>query len=453
MYILSNAVKNLIRNKGRNCLLGIILLVIIVATAISIMINTTSAAIINDYKARFGSEVSLDLDYEKAIKAGQFTQTEQSGKGVDEITPTQYFDFGDSKYLKEARFTASSMINFDKLKPVDDVDDKDLQRRGYIIGSNIREVSDDFKHGARKLAEGEMYQNENECIISEPFAKLNKLNVGDEIGIMKNADDKPVMLKVTGIYTDNTMLDGGDASEFMQKNPLLNRNNEILTDFDTIKTFGAESVMAKYFLKDPDMLGAFTKELRAEGLPEFYAVSTDKAGYNAVVGPVENMKKITTTFMIVVLILGGIILLLISTLAIRERKYEIGVLRAMGMKKAKVGTGFIAEMLILTFICLVIGLAISTFSTQPIADTLLSNQIKIAEESQNAGQTVTTMTTDPGQQNGTTLKPLSELTVHLGANEVAQISLIAFLLAFVASIMGVIYITRYEPMKILSERN
>jgi putative ABC transport system permease protein len=452
MYIITNAVKNLGRNKGRNLLLGIILLVIIVATAISIMINTTSSAIINDYKARFGSEVSLDMDYEKAIKQGQFTENNEGAKGVDEITPAQFFDFGDSKYLNEARFTASTMINFDGLKPVDDVDDPGLQRRGYLVGSNIKEISEDFKHGVRKIADGEVYKNDNECIISEQFAKLNKLKTGDEIGIMKNAADKPLKLKVTGIFKDNKMLEGGDASAYMEKNPLLNSNNEILTNFNTIKTFGAESVTAKYFLKNPDMLEAFTKEVRAKGLPGFYAVNTDEAGYNAVVGPVENMKKVTTTFMIVVLILGGIILLLISTLAIRERKYEIGVLRAMGMKKAKVGAGFIAEMLILTFVCLVIGLTVSAFSTQPIADSLLTNQIKIAEETQNSGPAASTLSTDPAAA-GTALKPLSELTVNIGADAVLQISLIAFLLALVASIMGVIYITRYEPMKILSERN
>jgi putative ABC transport system permease protein len=110
-------------------------------------------------------------------------------------------------------------------------------------------------------------------------------------------------------------------------------------------------------------------------------------------------------------------------------------------------------MLILTFLCLVIGLSVSAIATQPIADSLLANQIKIAEESQNAGPVATTLSTNPTEAAGTAIKPLSELTVHLGADAIAQISLIAFLLALVASIMGVIYITRYEPMKILSERN
>ncbi len=39
--------------------------------------------------------------------------------------------------------------------------------------------------------------------------------------------------------------------------------------------------------------------------------------------------------MTLVLVFGGSVLILISILGIRERKYEIGVLRAMGMKKEK----------------------------------------------------------------------------------------------------------------------
>ncbi|MDR0885293.1 MAG: ABC transporter permease [Clostridiales Family XIII bacterium] len=453
MYIITNALKNLGRNKGRNFLIGIILLVIIVATAIAIIINSTASSIIDDYKGRFGSEVSLNLDYDKAINEGNFVDSGENGKGVEEITPKQYFEFGDSKYIKEAQYNASSMINFKDLKPVDDVDDPDLMVRGYLIGSNAKNISDDFKKEARKIIDGAMYRQENECIVSQQFAELNKLKPGDEIEIILGKD-RVHKLKISGIFEDNTMVSGGDAAQFMEKNPMLNRNNEILTGLDTIKKLGAENVTAAFSLKNPDDLKAFTAQLQKKGLPSYYKVATDEAGYKAVVGPVENMKKVTTTFMIVVLILGAIILLLISTLAIRERKYEIGVLRAMGMKKGKVGIGFVTEMIALTFACLIIGLSVSAFASQPIADSLLKNQIQIAEEAPT-GNTVSHLDfgASAGAPASDDAKPLSELSVHLDFDAAIQIILIAIMLAIVSSIMGIVYITRYEPMKILSERN
>jgi putative ABC transport system permease protein len=449
MYIFKNALKNLVRNKGRNLLMGIILLTIIVATAVSILINTTSAAIIKDYKGRFGSEVFLNIDYDKAIKDGKFTEY-QGAQGIEEIAPEKYLEFSKSEYLQKTALRSSTMIGFEGLRALDDEDwDSDL--RGLLVGSNSVNITPDFENGARKMLEGEVYQNKNECIISRQFAELNKLAVGDSIKILRSG--KPFTLKVTGIYEDNTMLDGGNASQFMQKNPNLNRHNEILTAAETAQEIGGIGyVDAVYYLKDPSMLEAFREELYQKGLPDYYLVKTDEASYNAVVGPVENMAKVTTTFMIIVLAVGGVILLLISTMAIRERKYEIGVLRAMGMKKAKVAIGFVSEMLLITAACLVIGFSVSSVVSQPVADSLLENQIKIAEQTKNSGFTAITQSTDPfaGQKNNT---PLSELDVTLGWDAALQITMIALLLAVISSIIGIIFITRYEPMRILSERN
>lgn len=82
----------------------------------------------------------------------------------------------------------------------------------------------------------------------------------------------------------------------------------------------------------------------------------------------------TNTFLIVVLVLSSMILILLSTLAIRERKYEIGVLRAMGL---------LTEMLAITGICLILGLVIGMVASQPIAGIMYITKyepIKILSE-------------------------------------------------------------------------
>jgi putative ABC transport system permease protein len=293
-------------------------------------------------------------------------------------------------------------------------------------------------------------------MISKQFAELNKLKVGDNLDIVRTGNNKELTLKIVGIFEDNTML-GAENNQYMQKNPVLNRNNEILTGIDTVKEFGASYVDASFFLNSPDDLSAFEAELRAKGLPDYYKLRTDEAGYKAVVGPVEGMTKLTTTFMVVVLALGAVILLLISTLAVRERKYEIGVLRAMGMRKSGVAIGFVAEMLIMTLFCLAIGFAISAVISQPIADSLLRNQIELAAEAaKNNMGSVTSINAGAaagGAGVDAARTPLSQLTVALTAGAVTQISLIALALAVVSSAVGIVYITRFEPMKILSERN
>ena len=157
-----------------------------------------------------------------------------------------------------------------------------------------------------------------------------------------------------GSYADaNDEYNGG-----MMENAFTNRRNEIITTFETLCEkmqdgfFGIE-VEAKYYLKNPDMLDAFTEEVYAKGLSTVFDVVTDSASYDAVVGPVEGLKGITVSFVIIVLTFGGIILALLSSIAIRERKYEIGVLRAMGMKKLKVVAGLWTETLAITILCLI----------------------------------------------------------------------------------------------------
>ena len=51
--------------------------------------------------------------------------------------------------------------------------------------------------------------------------------------------------------------------------------------------------------------------------------------------PLENLVKFEGYFLIVILLIGAIILIVLNVFATRERKYEIGVLSAIGMKKAR----------------------------------------------------------------------------------------------------------------------
>ena len=151
--------------------------------------------------------------------------------------------------------------------------------------------------------------------------------------------------------------------------------------------------------------------------------------------------------MVSILLLGGSILLLISTMAIRERKYEIGVLRAMGMKKFKVAIGLISEMLMITTVALFIGLCVSSIVAQPVSDKLFAKQLKYAEKSNK-----TTSISVPSIRDNDE-EPPSELKVGLDSSAVIQIICTSLILSMLASLSGVIRITKYEPIKILTERN
>lgn len=461
MYVIMNAIKNLGRNKGRNILTAIIVFAIILTTAVCIIINSTASGIISDYKSRFGTQLSINMDYKKLSNSSQ-GDIENAGKP---LTVQQYLSYGDSDYLKSKTFSSSLMVVPQNLKSLDEgaddsisttgSDNKDMASpKAKLIGSNRADISDDFKNGKREIISGEMYKGANECIISEQYAKLNGLSVGDKITI-SNMDQKnqcPQEFVITGIYYDSTI------SNF--KMAVMNRNNEILVSFDTLvnlKIFSAGDnaivVDASYVLKDPADLHSFTEEVQSKGLPKLYKITADEASYNKVVGPVQGLTSITNVFVIIVLILGASILVLLSILSIRERKYEIGVLRAMGMKKLKVAFGVLTESILITSMCLCVGLGVATFVAQPVADGLLQNQVQISEQNNKSAADNTMAIGANGDTSSEDKQPLSEIGIQLNQDSMLRIIFISLILAISSSLAGILFITKYEPMKILSERN
>ena len=184
-------------------------------------------------------------------------------------------------------------------------------------------------------------------------------------------------------------------------------------------------------------------------------METDSASYNKVVGPVEGLKGISLTFVVIVLAFGAIILALLASIAIRERKYEIGVLRAMGMKKLKVIAGLWTETLAITIICLAIGLGVGTLVAQPVSNIMLEQQIAAADQANSGSNGLPAGGIMSGGQRApqSSAEPLKDISVSLDIATLLEIIGIALLLSSLSGIIATQKITKYEPIRILMERN
>ena len=489
MYILKNSLRNLSRNRGRNLMVGGIIFVLIVSVVTALMINNTADGVINDYKTRFGSEVSLTINRENMVNQVQGGRSSGASRGAfirPSIPPEQYLAFGSSDHLLYSVFTAQGRGVSDQIEAVDEALGggggpaligqgpggnavEQPQLRQYMFRLLANEYGD-FDSGDRELAEGRFPENPGECLISVDLLELNGLSVGDTIRISADISelgsqsgeetyhDIDYVLTVVGAYDDLTDEYGAN----MRENAYSNRRNEIFMVFDDLAAEVREgwmgiSIDAAYYLKDPGLLDAFAAECYAKGLSEAFSVTTDQASYNAIVGPVENMKGICAAFVIIVLAFGAVILALLSSIAIRERKYEIGVLRAMGMKKHKVVFGLWTETLVITAVCLILGLGAGMLAAQPVTDFMLDQQVAAAENAgPNSGGPQPVMI-GGGQMlssfGGPAAEPLQELDVSLGFLTVLEIVGIALILSSLSGIIAARKITKYEPIKILMERN
>lgn len=535
MYILKNALKNIGRNRGRNILMGAIIFAIILTTVVALIINNTAGNVIENYKDRFTSEVTITVDYQKLMQEAQANMSIEGRRGMafsrPEISSELLLAFTSSEYLKESVATGQTSANSDEIIAIDQDNSNVIQSAevaqpgrqngnfARIMGlgdsGNFRLYGDywkDFNDGMRNLTDdgiSVMPQADNECIISEALAYENNISVGDSLAFttklyvpipsemdLSTCEDGDVVgfnnenytleqfndffrasrevtyeLLVSGTYIDLT---DEYANEYMTPRASMNRLNEILTTLGTLldKRTTDETgiqVEVKYYLKAPELLSKFESEVRAKGLPDAFLVDTDTASYDNMVKPVLGLKNISLTFMFVVIILGAIILILLSSISIRERKYEIGVLRAMGMKKSKVGLGLLTEMLIITCACLVVGIGVGSVMAQPVSDFLLKTQVEMETAGKyndfrgfeqgggmmgsNGGNWGSRMNGMTIRGNNSNIKPISEMEISLGFNTILEIIAIALLLATLAALVSISKITKYEPMKILMERN
>lgn len=189
-------------------------------------------------------------------------------------------------------------------------------------------------------------------------------------------------------------------------------------------------------------------------------------------------------FLIIILIIGGVILVVLNIFNVRERKYEVGVLTAMGMKKWKVASQFVCEILIVTMIAVVIGAGIGAVSSVPITNALLESQIanQNAQQTQmgesmgrpsgmggmggfGGGSFPSDMPSDfpndfgGGKGNmfenmmGSAANYITEVDSAMNLTVVMQMIGIGLLLTLVASSASVMFIMRYDPLKILANRD
>ena len=275
-----------------------------------------------------------------------------------------------------------------------------------IIGYSSDSSMTAFINGNASIMDGSMFEegtSELVCVISEELAMYNSLSVGDTVIITNpNLDTEAYTLTVSGIYTSNENNDFSmsmfGASQdpanriYMSANTLhaildLSEENSTTTTDD----YGRESeskvtgtLSATYSFADVESYEKFEEEVRALGLDESYTVSSsDISAFESSLAPLNTLGTMAGGFLLVILIIGGIILVVLNIFNVRERKYEVGVLTAMGMKKWKVAAQFMCEILVVTMLAVIIGAGIGAVSAVPVTNALLEGQAQSQSNQQS----------------------------------------------------------------------
>lgn len=115
-------------------------------------------------------------------------------------------------------------------------------------------------------------------------------------------------------------------------------------------------------------------------------VSQGKRNLETAVSSLGSVKNISFIAFAAALATAGLIILLIMVMLVRERRREIGVLKAIGAPNRTIGLQFVLEALVLVALGSVVGAAVASFASGGIASALISSSTATTTATTMAGQ-------------------------------------------------------------------
>ncbi len=539
MFLFQNALKSITRNKLRNILIGIIVLVIAVSACTALSIRQAAQTAKEDTLSQMTITAQISFDRTQAME--QMAQPDmENGKpdqapDADTSFDRRNFDFdilqgssltledyiqyaqaqsdGDSYYYSGAFSldATGDLLPYGTEEDDEESDESSETSQDFSMqppggmengfpggGERFQVNTGDFaitgyssydamlsmfgEDGSYMITDGEMFDETSEeltCIISNELALYNNLSVGDTLTLCNpQCEDETYTLTISGIYT-NSASSSEEQNRFSMNDPANNiyMNYTALSDIadasseadnTTTDSSGEEQSAAlnitlafTYTFTNIEHYEQFEEQVYELGLSEDYTVSSsDLTAFENSLTPLETLSTTALWFFLIVLIVGGIILVTLNIFNLRERKYEVGVLTAIGMKKSRVAVQFVIELFLVTFVSMMIGTAIGAAVSVPVTNTLLSGQIEKNEQSnasvsenfgfdpgQSAGERMARPDGSPAVSYVNSVSSATNLTVIL------QLVGVGILLTIVSSLAALISIMRYEPLKILSSRS
>ncbi|OZG58271.1 ABC transporter permease [Bifidobacterium tissieri] len=561
MFIVKNAWRSVVRNKGRNILIVAIVAIIAAAATIGLSIRDAAQTARDEGLANTEVTATISLDRDKLISearqnasSGSDDSSDSSGGQPDFDAMRSALDQSSLTLADYQKYAKASSVNVttyyseetgvsatDDFQPVETSTSSNASDSSSGTSSDTSTNTDgnqpggpdgqqggpggsmtqgDFtltgfssdkaianaRNGSFTMVDGEVFgydsSSDGQAIISQSLAEFNNLNVGDTITVADPSDSsKTYTLTIVGIYknssSENTTAAGpmGGTSQ--------DAANAIYTSVSTLKSLGLDSDTTSssdssnatqlnftYVLGSKDDYETFSNDVKNAGLDDTYTVSSaDVEQYESSLVPLDNLAKFALTLLVIVLVVGAVVLIVINLFNIRERKYEVGVLTAIGVKKAKVAAQFAIELLIVTMIGIALGVAGGAAASVPVSNELLAQQVSSQQSeaqsqqeqfgrsadmggpggqsagSNDSGASGTdssdndsangTAANAPGRPGGLTRATNYITTVNATVNfaVVAQMILIGLALTLFSALVGIISVIRYEPLQILADRS
>ena len=274
--------------------------------------------------------------------------------------------------VKKANFRADELLDVTRYKLVEGgeggvtLDRKEESQT--LVASFISESAEieEFLNGKYEMIKGRGISDgaENEVLIHEEFATLNRIQVGDEIevGLYK----KKLKLKVVGVFS------GKDSQQTFRSEMIENRF------FVGIKTLGQfkknlEYQQVKYLVSDPKQVEEVTNSVKKLEINwKELSLENNFAKKKAIYQTIENVEKLLVKILIGVSAMGGLILGFVLLFWFRGRIHEIGTLLAIGKTKMNIFWQMLIELIIIATLSFGPAIFLGNLSAGVLTEKIMS---------------------------------------------------------------------------------
>ena len=209
--------------------------------------------------------------------------------------------------------------------------------------------------------------NTNEAIVSKSMANKNNLKVGSTFTAYSTT------ITVSGIFTSSSEAASGTVIVSLPTEQRLSGQTGDVTN--AVATVDSLTNLSSVTSAIKSTLGSSTAD-----------VTNSQTEANNTIAPLNSVKNVSLFSLIGAVIAGAIIILLVMIMIVRERRREIGVLKAIGGSNVKIILQFITEAITLTVLGAVIGLIIGVVGGTPVTKILVDNSTNTATTTTTTSQ-------------------------------------------------------------------
>ncbi|WP_404469429.1 ABC transporter permease [Sutcliffiella horikoshii] len=482
MNFIKRAYWSVTARKGKSLILLVVLAVISVFVLTGLTIQTAAEESSNLARQELGGDVTLTVDRQSLVENGGEERRRQAMFQPIPIDIEDAESLIGSDYVEGYNFystTSAMAADFTAIGAEEEEDSTTEEDQGQgsmmpgrmgggmnadldVQGVLYSDAATSFMDGQSEMVVGEHLTADDAgkmvTLVEENLASENGWSIGDEISITSVETEETVTLEIKGIYSTNAEIPP-QAERMLSMNPY----NSIYVPIETANQLkGEEGIInqAIYYMNDPLNIDAFIEEAKTESSIDFdtFILNANDQLYQQMMGPIENVSSFSNKIVLLVTIAGSIILGLIVMMTIRERKYEMGVLLAIGEKRKKLVGQFLVEILMVAVLAMGLSLVTGNYVAEAVGNQLLEQELTASEES-NEPQSFTNRrgmmgAMGPGGMIQTQdVQTIEELAIGVTAENIIMMVGIGLLVILFSTLVPALSVLRMNPKAILTNQD